>query len=392
MRLILLLTATSLVSAALVWLGMWLALIPWRRSAGQHWTERARLLWPARRSVVVVMPATGLLVYAALHRWGMEEARSFCTFFIVAGTVLGTFLFSREIEPRYRFREWAGQTFWSIVVMIGPVGIGVWLFATMPEELDWSDGWRVTCGLVAAAIIFTGVWLPLVVRRESSDGELAAMRSRLEGIASKVAEEAGVSLRHVWLLRTPLANACAFPFLRAVAFTTRAMEVLDDEECEAIMWHEVEHLTEPMAMRWLRVLRSMRWFAFIFVNPIFHAWGPSGLLLPLGIVFAIGRFTGWLFRRMEERADRGALDGAGGSPAYASGLAKLYEAGQIPAVMPGKRMVHPHLYDRMVQAGVTPDFPRPAAPSSVSWAVLLYLLLSVVTLFGSLLYPVIWQE
>ena len=29
----------------------------------------------------------------------------------------------------------------------------------------------------------------------------------------------------------------------------------------------------------------------------------------------------------------------------------------------GKRTVHPSLYDRMIAAGVTPDYPRPAPPS-----------------------------
>jgi hypothetical protein len=35
----------------------------------------------------------------------------------------------------------------------------------------------------------------------------------------------------------------------------------------------------------------------------------------------------------------------------------------MPAVMPTKRLPHPHLYDRMVVAGVTPDFPRPDRPA-----------------------------
>jgi hypothetical protein len=48
---------------------------------------------------------------------------------------------------------------------------------------------------------------------------------------------------------------------------------------------------------------------------------------------------------------------------YARALAKLYQANEMPAVMPRKRMAHPHLYDRMLVAGVTPDFPRPDRPA-----------------------------
>ena len=51
---------------------------------------------------------------------------------------------------------------------------------------------------------------------------------------------------------------------------------------------------------------------------------------------------------------------------YARALARLYEDNLAPAVMP-KETTHPHLYDRLVAAGVTPDFPRPAAAASTTW-------------------------
>jgi hypothetical protein len=35
--------------------------------------------------------------------------------------------------------------------------------------------------------------------------------------------------------------------------------------------------------------------------------------------------------------------------------------------MAKNRTTHPHLYDRILAAGVTPDFPRPAAASSMAW-------------------------
>jgi hypothetical protein len=39
----------------------------------------------------------------------------------------------------------------------------------------------------------------------------------------------------------------------------------------------------------------------------------------------------------------------------------------MPAVMPGKRRIHPDLYDRMTASGITPAYPRPRAPSARSW-------------------------
>lgn len=47
---------------------------------------------------------------------------------------------------------------------------------------------------------------------------------------------------------------------------------------------------------------------------------------------------------------------------YAQSLEKIHEANLVPAVLRSQRMTHPDLYDRMVQSGVTPSYPRPAAP------------------------------
>ena len=35
-------------------------------------------------------------------------------------------------------------------------------------------------------------------------------------------------------------------------------------------------------------------------------------------------------------------------------------------VNPSKRQTHPHLYDRLLAAGVEPDYPRPAAPETIA--------------------------
>jgi hypothetical protein len=65
-----------------------------------------------------------------------------------------------------------------------------------------------------------------------------------------------------------------------------------------------------------------------------------------------------LSRRMEARADHGPRDGR----TYARALERVYAANLIPAVLPGRGASHPHLYDRLLAVGVTPDYPRPAAP------------------------------
>jgi len=70
--------------------------------------------------------------------------------------------------------------------------------------------------------------------------------------------------------------------------------------------------------------------------------------------------------KMELRADQMAQSTATDTGAYASALARLYEDSLAPAVNAVARATHPHLYDRMLAAGVTPNFPRPAAPKRMA--------------------------
>ena len=77
-------------------------------------------------------------------------------------------------------------------------------------------------------------------------------------------------------------------------------------------------------------------------------------------------FSRQLSQRMEKRADALARQEQTGDGIYARTLEKLYQANQMPAVMPRGRRTHPHLYDRMLAAGLTPDYPRPAPPGRIT--------------------------
>ena len=73
-------------------------------------------------------------------------------------------------------------------------------------------------------------------------------------------------------------------------------------------------------------------------------------------------------RRMETRADKIAAENVADPAVYARALERLYQTNQMPAVMPKRSAkIHPDLYDRMVAAGVTPDYPRPKAAKGQCW-------------------------
>jgi hypothetical protein len=54
---------------------------------------------------------------------------------------------------------------------------------------------------------------------------------------------------------------------------------------------------------------------------------------------------------------------------YAKALERIYKENLMPAAV-AQRTTHPNLYDRMVQAGVTPDFPRPLPASKIPGTIL----------------------
>ena len=62
----------------------WLGLRAWRRAAAEHWTERARRLWPVRYTAginILLLPASLALLHAG---WAPED-----TSWVVANGVAG---------------------------------------------------------------------------------------------------------------------------------------------------------------------------------------------------------------------------------------------------------------------------------------------------------------
>ncbi len=114
-----------------------------------------------------------------------------------------------------------------------------------------------------------------------------------------------------------------------------------------------------------------------------HVFGPIAISLLFAAMLLLSIFARKLSQRMETRADLVATENQSEAGAYASALEKLYRTNQIPAVTPRKR-THPHLYDRLLAAGITPNYPRPKAPAKFAWTGWL-MLLSFGVLLGLLL-------
>lgn len=197
-------------------------------------------------------------------------------------------------------------------------------------------------------------------------GALAAPSARMERIVDGVSSRMGVWPRAVWSMGGVQAVAFALPTRRELILSDRLMEVCTDEEVAAICAHELGHLQESKVAIAGRICGSLALVPTIFLRPAFGAFGSSGVLAVGACVLFILQFSQWLSRRLERRADRSAAGAESNDGDFARALEKLHRENQIPAVTWSRGETHPHLYDRMVAAGVTPDFPRPAAAAALS--------------------------
>ena len=344
--------------------GNWLGLIPWRRSRDAHWTERARLLWPARVTAVtsVFLNPT---VLGQLHRacWP-ESAVGWAINGLAAclGVLLGSFPFDREIFPGLVFAAWLRETVagWTL-------RLGVWIaliagMILMPAEWGWKT--ILVSGGFLLLQSFLSFGLTTAFLRWM--GMVKAPDERLCRITAAASERAGRSPRSVWMMTGVAAQAYAFPFTGELIFSERLLRVCTDEEVATICAHELAHLGEPGRVLAGRFVGSLMFFPLLFLNPCFHSWGMGFLLLPL-FSLLLARFSKWLSLRMERRADQAGTGSQVDEGVYARALEKLYRENQVPAVNINNSQTHPHLYDRMLAAGITPEYPRPARPAKTTW-------------------------
>jgi len=373
--------------AMLLAMGMnWIALFRFP-SETTHWTLRARKLWPIRRSAgmhILLIPAVlGFAHLIATH--AQQPDLSFVLIISAwAGAAFGTFFLSKKIFPQFTFRLWLRVSLAAWIIRFGTLGVLVVGGLLMPEEFGWQL-------VVIGGVVITlqaAMHFGLSIRLLQVTGMLARARGPepVCDIVWRTSERMQVPYCSILILRNPLGYAAALPTTRDLIFSEGLLAAHPKEEIAAIAAHELAHLSEPRRLVLARVLGAMSLCPLIFVRPMVHAFDFSGiviLLLPM-VLFSV--YLRRLRRRMEVRADAMANENAAEAGVYARALERLYEMNKIPAVMPGKRQVHPHLYDRMLAAEVTPDYPRPNPPATLHWtsgvmyAVLLFLVVAMITM------------
>jgi Zn-dependent protease with chaperone function len=345
------------------------AIVPYRRlPPDAPWVLRARHAWPARHAtalatvlaMAVLGMVSGLYAGAALSivtaPWlGLLV----CLCAHLGGTSVSARL-ARELGLASRGVGKIARDGLVVVVLLAPhLLLALAIAPAIALPLDLRDALLFACIALLFACIAAGgalrvlAWLGLV----------APAPERLRRAVAQASQALATAEPQVEVVRWGAANAIAYPLGGRLAFSSRALEVLDDDELRAVAAHEIGHLREPLAVRCARATMLFALLPLAGSAVVLQRWGLAGLLALVGAIYALALVFRRLATRMEQRADRAALCGADASPLYARALERLHESNLAPAVASG-RPVHPHLYDRLIAAGVPPAWPRPDPPSA----------------------------
>ena len=353
-----------------------------------HWTEQARYVHAARVAVLVaaVLVPTGVWVLSAITvgpmAWLSEDLMG--GFGVVAAVLAiarvswwmeGTVL-SQPVPPWRRFLS-------GFLVRLIPVAAILLLGLVAPTSLtsSWMIPWIALTVLLALSFRFQ-----LELFRVF--GLAGPAPQNLTAIVNRAAARVALKPPQVFLVENHQPNAFAYPWRGTVAYTTRAVTELTDDELEAVTLHELGHMAESAASSRVRQVAHFIWIPIVAAKPILGSLGTGGLLVLVavlgGLVVALRRFAA----NMEARSDVHAVDAVNDPDVYGMALEKVYRFGFIPAVL--RRPSHGQLHERLSGAGVAVDFDPPAPPptrfliSSAVAAVLVGLVIGVAPFVATL--------
>lgn len=342
----------------------------WRLQQDAPWTERARASYPVRAVVgtsTIVAPM--LLGMIAGMSWGriwlvsrgalviLTALAAFVPAWLIS-VALARRIFGREFITR---RRAVGQLAFLYLLSAPHLILALLLAAVLPTEMTPTAAIMICLCVGAILCCLLGGGAALARRL----GLLRSVSPDVAAIVARAGEKIGVVPRGVYRLDCAMSNAFALWGSDEIAFSDMLLGETNAAELEAITMHELAHLTESRASRIARLAACLCIVPLAAAAPIIGSYGVEAYLAAVAFVFVGSLLIRRLARRMEERADRQSHAQQSDDGVYAKALEKLYRTNLSPAVLRGNRHVHPHLYDRMLAAGVAPLYDRPAPPSAV---------------------------
>jgi len=359
----------GLVMILTILLNRW-SLGDWEQTATEHWTERARRFFPIQSSAQLNL-FLGAINAGLLGYWTARVGPAGVVLFGLAGLVgglAGNYFINRRIEPRWTPRRYsvAVARGWGILLLIAGA------FFTAHSMIGAAFDSRAV--LVVAIFLAANVWFVTAGAYQLLRflGALRRAEPHLESLVQSEADRLGIRVKEVSILDDLRPLAFAMPIGRRVFLTDSLCRELSPLELRSVVVHELGHLTEPGPILAGRILGQLLLVPLLLMKPL--AVASSGWAIPLLLTTFVGLICGskLLSRRMERRADQLASLGSDRSVAYAAALEKIYSLNLLPASGIARGRAHPDLYDRMIGAGIQPDYPRPKAPEAANWTVLVW--------------------
>jgi Zn-dependent protease with chaperone function len=366
MRELIWITAAGVFSFLYVAIGNALTLGAWRRSEGRHWAVRARLLWPVRlasTSLGWYLPIAAALTWALIDRSTPLIFPVLSALVSAIGCEIGSLPLQRQAFPRFSVNVLLRST--ALGLFFRFFNISVLLIAAALMPVHPTPTMAVIAGAVFAFELIWSLagWVWLLRRLKL----LTPTSARLKTVVETASRQTGIRYSHVWIMRSHFAQALALPATRELIFTERLLEIMSDSELSAICAHEFAHINESKSALIVRIASMFAWYPCIFILPLVHAWGSIGAYLLLAVGAFAPKLFGAFSRKMEQAADSHATSQQTDEGIYARALLRLNEDSLTPVVLQGQGTSHPHTYDRVIAAGITPDFERPEAPASMAW-------------------------
>ncbi len=367
-----------------------------RLPAGSHWSERARLGFPARTRLVSWAMTSTVLVAMAWVLWlgrltpiGIAVAPAIGTLLATGLTVARVGRVVAPDRPRVTWRGLLG------LMALGPGALVVLalLCVVASERFDLRTAIAVLVASLASLAWASGLPASIATRV----GLFRAPSHDLAELVTRSAERTGVRTPPVSVAELPMANAFALVPAERLVVTRAVIDELSREELVTIVEHELAHFREPPALRVARLVSSMALVPVVLVRASYATWGLSGLAAIGAIVSLLVLVLARVRHQLEHRSllapgqEEAAGVRAARGVAYARVLERIHALNGVPAVMRGFFAKDGSLYDRMIAAGAAPSFARPEPPPRLLVPLVTCFVLALVSLMGTRV-ALMWAE
>ena len=342
---------------------IFLTKILWKRSIGNslsptsHWTEKARILFTARAnagSLIIIFPVT-IVLLLLMSRFPSHEIVPttlklwwLCAISLFASMVISQKTFRLyHTAPRMSALKSISA---SLLLMYPHLTVALIFFAISPfvtKSFLWL--WLLSFAIVT--------WL-MITKWRLSIAKWCKILTPAPQLQKMIPSDSSIT---TYFFYHKTANAFALLFSKAICVSEKLYNLLDHKQIQSIMMHEYQHFKQNNVAR-----------GFVCTIPFVLVGGYKiisiyninistyRIIFILVLLIIAENIAAKIFVREEKEIDD-FVSKETDNEAYATALEIMYKENLFPAVT-AKNTTHPHLYDRMLDAGVTPNFPRPQPP------------------------------